>query len=415
MSTCQIINKTDNLSVMWKTVSEACNLACDYCYYSRCNGRPGQVNRIPDKVLDTFIKEYMAFSNGTASFTWQGGEPLLAGLDFFRKIISLQAHHAPANTIISNCIQTNGTLITSDWAHFFKQYNFLVGVSLDGPERINDKRRPTGSGTGSFQAVLKGIEHLRNAKVDFNILTVLHEDNITKPKELMAFYKANQFNHVQFLPGMAFQSQNVGQSGNYVITPEQYGQFLCDVFDIWYNDGYPEMSIRFFDNMLAVYLNEQPELCTHRKSCPKSLVLEHNGDAYPCDFFIHKNYKLGNVEKDNLTDILNNPLYEKFLSYKEDLPETCRSCEFLPLCHGGCPRNRNTGPDDPIIAKEYFCESYKQIYDYAHNRMETVAINIKRKWIRQHQIEGRRFPERNDPCFCGSVKKFKKCCLPFVH
>src|SRR5690625_982913 len=155
---------------MWKTVSEACNLACDYCYYSRLKGRPGKIDRIADDVLEKFIREYMALKKGVVPFAWQGGEPLLAGLDFFKKVVTLQAKHAPKNTTISNSIQTNGTLIKKEWAEFFKKFNFLVGVSLDGPEEMNDARRVTGSGKGSFNTIMKGIQHLRDADVDFNIL-----------------------------------------------------------------------------------------------------------------------------------------------------------------------------------------------------------------------------------------------------
>ncbi|MEQ6377897.1 anaerobic sulfatase maturase [Bacillaceae bacterium S4-13-56] len=415
MSTCSIKEDRGYTGVMWKTVSEACNLSCDYCYYSRCNGMPGKVERIDDAVLEKFIKEYMASSKGVASFAWQGGEPLLAGLDFLKKVVSLQAKYAPKNTIISNAIQTNGTLITKEWAAFFKKYNFLVGVSLDGPEKINDQRRVTGAGGGSFQSIMRGIQHLKNAKVDFNILTVIHENNVTKAKELMEFYDQEGFKYVQFIPCMDFQSQNVNQPGKYLITPREYGDFLCEAFDVWYNDGYPKTSIRFFDNMLSVYLHQEAELCTHRETCPKTIILERNGDAFPCDFYIHDDYKLGNVGVDNIQDILNHSIYDTFLGLKPDLPAQCERCEYLSLCHGGCPRNRNWNVETQGHTVEYFCQSFKQIYGYAHSRMEEVAKNYKRNWLNELVKSGRVLPGRNDECFCGSGKKFKKCCQTLAN
>jgi uncharacterized protein len=238
---------------MWKTVSKSCNLTCDYCYYSSCGGKPGKIDKIDSTILEKFIKEYMSLSNGVASFAWQGGEPLLAGLDFFKEVVFLQAKYAPKNTIISNSLQTNATLITDEWARFFKQYNFLIGVSLDGPKEINDARRVTGHGMGSFDRVMHGIEQLRKNQVDFNILTVIHQDNVGRAGELMRFYQYEGFSHVQFIPCMDFRAQETNKPGQYLITPEQYGQFLCEAFDIWYNEGQPSRSIRFFDNLLSTY------------------------------------------------------------------------------------------------------------------------------------------------------------------
>jgi len=399
--------------VMWKTVSEACNLACDYCYYSRCNGRPDNIKRIEDDVLEKFIREYMALKKRVVPFAWQGGEPLLTGIDFFKKVVQLQATYAPNNTVISNSIQTNGTLIDKEWATFFKKYNFLVGVSLDGPEEINDAKRITGSGKGSFKSIMKGIQYLRDANVDFNILTVLHEGNILKAKELMNFYKDESFSYVQFIPCMDFQSQDPSQPGKYLITPQQYGDFLCEAFDIWYNNGVPEISVRFFDNMLAIYLHQQAEACIHQKTCPKNIVFEQNGDAYPCDFFIDEQYKLGNIKHDSLESIINNERMDQFLARKPSLPTQCESCEFLHLCHGGCPRNRISENNE--IGVEYFCESFKRVYRYAHERMLELATTIKRCKVTEVKEAGNQLPGRNENCLCGSGKKFKKCCDPLLR
>ncbi|MFB1052233.1 anaerobic sulfatase maturase [Paraliobacillus sp. JSM ZJ581] len=398
--------------IMWKTVSESCNLACDYCYYSRCNGRAGKIQRINEQVLEKVIKEYMEMSNGLVTFAWQGGEPLLAGIDFFRKVVYLQAKYAPKNTMISNSIQTNGMLLNREWAKFFKQYHFLVGVSLDGPAYINDARRVTSSGKGSFQAIMKGIEHLKNEQVPFNILTVLHETNVSKATELMHFYQEQAFEHIQFIPCMDFQSQHIGQPGDFLITPKQYGDFLCETFDQWYNNGNPKISIRFFDNMLAVYLHQSAEMCMRLETCPKTLLLEQNGDAYPCDFYIHDDYHLGNVQFDSLESIAQHERWEQFSAMKPTFPEKCNQCEFLHLCHGGCPRNRQR--DNNQVGVEYFCESYQQVYRYAHDRIQEIAKNVKKKRLNEHAQSGGKLPDRNATCICGSGKKFKKCCQPLL-
>jgi len=401
------------IGVMWKTVSEDCNLACDYCYYSTCGGKPGSaISKIAPETLEKFIREYMSLSRGAASFAWQGGEPLLAGLDFFESVVTLQAKYAPPHTMISNALQTNGTLIHDRWAAFFKQYRFLIGVSLDGPRDVHDLRRVDALGQGSFDRVMRGIEHLRRRQVDFNVLTVIHRGNVGRAKELFDFYRREGFDFVQFIPCMQFQSQQVGQPGVYEITPEEYGDFLCEAFDCWYNEGQPAISERFFDNMLSVYAHRDSELCTRRKTCAKTLILEQNGDAYPCDFYIHPDWKIGNVGTDALTDILRHPLYDRFLKLKPALPEACQSCEWRELCYGGCPRNRRWNEDLSVSQPDYFCHSYRQVYAYAHDRMTALADRTRRNLF----AEGLRYqyggcaPGRNDPCACGSGKKYKNCC-----
>lgn len=431
------VNTTNNdvLSVMWKTVADACNLACDYCYYKDCDSTLHQGQLIDPKLLEKFIQEYMARTNGAAVFTWQGGEPLLAGLEFFEKVVELQGKYAPKNTIISNSIQTNGTLIDSEWAEFFRTYRFIVGISIDGPKAMHDKRRKTGSGASSFHRVMAGVNELRKQQVPFSVLTVLHEGNIQDPRALMDFYEENGFTDVQFLPCMEFMAQEPKAPGRYSITPEQYGEFLCDAFDLWYRDGDPVVNIRFFDNILRGYLKLEMESCIQREACPKVLILEENGDAYPCDFYISDDYKLGNVGSDSLESILANPGYEAFLQLKGQVSAECQACDYFHLCHGGCPRNRNwavggitswggtgtTATGTPAVCREtvipqgdYFCNSYRQLFNHAHSRMETLAVKVKREWVTAYILSGRRLPARNDQCLCGSGEKFKTCCLKYA-
>lgn len=399
--------------VMWKTVSEDCNLACDYCYYSTCGGRPGpRRNRIDRALLEKTIREYMALAQGFAGFAWQGGEPLLAGLEFFEEVVRLEIRYAPPGVSVGNALQTNGTLLDDDWARFFRRYNFLVGVSLDGPREIHDAHRVTATGKGSFDLVMRRIGHLRDHDVDFNILTVLHQDNVEKPRELMAFYARDGFHYVQFIPGMDFRARSPDTPPRYLITPEQYGRFLCETFDIWYNDGAPVMSVRLFDNALGVYAGREAEACQYRRTCSRTLVLEHNGDAYPCDFYLSDRYRLGNVGTDGLQRILEHPAYRDFLRLKEALPEECRRCDHLRLCYGGCPRNRTWDGSGGIAGPEYFCSAYRRFFDHAHERLQRLAHRLRARWLIEHAQSRQPWPGRNDPCTCGSGRKFKRCCGP---
>ncbi|MFD2670320.1 anaerobic sulfatase maturase [Marinicrinis sediminis] len=397
------------LSVMWKTVSNSCNLACDYCYFDGCNGLDMEKVRIQESILESFMQQYMPLTSGVASFAWQGGEPMLAGLDFFKRVVDLQMTYAPPHTTLNNAIQTNGTLITDEWAQFFKHYRFLVGVSLDGSRMIHNKRRPFGSGAGSYDAVMKGLEVLRRHQVDFNVLTVIHEDNVDKADELMDFYEREGLDYVQFIPAMNFKAQETEKAGDYLISPQQYGDFLCRTFDRWLQNGRPQRSVRQFDNLLSQTLNHPAELCTHRARCPLSLVIESNGDVFPCDFFMDEGNRLGNLKTDALTALLDSTPYAEFLSLKSRLPDACMNCEYLSQCHGGCPRNRNWMAEKPQVP-DYFCASYRQLYAHSQAPLEVVATRIRTDWKQQWQKAGHALPSRNEACFCGSGLKYKKCC-----
>ena len=225
---------------------------------------------------------------------------------------------------------------------------------------------------------MNGIGHLRRHQVDFNILTVIHKGNVGKARELMAFYREQDLRFVQFIPCMDFRSQQVDKPGNYEISAEEYGEFLCEAFDEWYNGGKPDLSVRFFDNMLSVYLSGEAESCIHRAACPTSLVLEQNGDAYPCDFYIHEDWTVGNVAADSIADMLAHPNYERFHRMKPALPDPCRSCEWQRLCYGGCPRNRKWNIEDGSSGPDYFCQGYMRVYAYASERMQRLADGLRR-------------------------------------
>ncbi len=352
---------------MFKTVGESCNLACDYCYYSHVAGNPTGISAIPATVLDPFFEDYMSHvAGGQATFVWQGGEPTLAGLPYFERIVTMEARHARPHTLIGNAIQTNAILVNDAWAEFFRQYQFLVGVSLDGPQAIHDARRTDARQQGSFRRVLRGIDHLRKRGVEFNILTVLHKGNVGKARELMAFYREEGFKWVQFIPCMSFSAQGTNSDGVYEITPEEYGRFLCDAFDAWV--GEPALSIRFFDNFLNVANGGQGELCILQESCPPFLVVERDGSVYPCDFLISPEWRMGNIASDSVFDLLRGDTYRSFQTLKPNVVPECKTCEWFAACHGGCPRSRGATLGTPQV--DYFCASYKEFYRHAASVLE---------------------------------------------
>jgi uncharacterized protein len=403
------------VGVMFKTVSTDCNLDCQYCYYRESLEGTRVRRRIAPEMLETFMAQYMDYVSDAkvASISWQGGEPTLAGLKFFEQVVALEAHYAKPGTTISNALQTNGVLLNDAWGEFFKTYNFLVGVSLDGPEEIHNSRRAYKSGRGSFDHVMRGIEVLRRHGVAFNILCVLGPHNVERPKELLSFYRQQGFSHVQFIPEMDFQAMETDKPAHFQITPAQYGAFLREAFDEWYEDGRPTISVRTFDNFLQNYVGVATDLCVHSDRCDAGIVVEYNGDVYPCDFYIHPDWKLGNVLVAPLREILKNPKRLAFVLQKhQPLPDDCQRCEWLRVCKTGCPRNRLSTDDGQT--PDYFCASYKEFFSHADARLSRVKERVqqKQKYLNVLQVAPRQVQRLgpNDACPCGSGKKLKKCC-----
>jgi len=403
------------LAAMFKTVSTDCNLDCGYCYYRQSLlGKP--IHQIDSSMLEAFTCQYMEYVADTrqANIGWQGGEPTLAGLDFFRRVVELETRYARPGTAINNMIQTNGTLLNNEWGHFLKEFNFLVGISLDGPESVHDMQRKDRGGHGSFRRVMSGIEVLRHHRVDMNILCVVGPHNVTQALQIMRFYQQEGLTHLQFMPAMGFQATEPEEQPVYSVSPEAYGQFLIALFDQWYEGSTPRVSIRIFDNFLQSYLGIQNELCVHSDACNAGVVVEYNGDVYPCDFYIHPRWKLGSIFQESLIDIAENPQRTAFIKRKHPLPTQCKTCTWKDLCKGGCPRNRPTLPNGGQ-APEYFCQSYKQLLVHAHSRLQSLSQRIanRQRYLQQIDIfsmEHRPKPGRNDPCPCGSGRKHKACC-----
>lgn len=404
------------LSLMFKTVSTDCNLDCHYCYYRQSLEGSRVRRRLDRSMLETLIPQYMEYvaDTGAARLTWQGGEPTLAGLEFFRWVIELERRHARPGTSLHNALQTNAVLIDDEWAAFLAEHGFLVGVSLDGPEELHDTLRTDRGGHGSFRRVMAGIEALRRAAVEFNVLCVVGPHNVARPRELMRFFRREQFGYLQFIPAMDYQGTEPEAPARYLVTPEEYGRFLVELFEEWYEQGRPRVSIRIFDNFLQSYLGVPNDACIHGDVCDGGLIVEHNGDVYPCDFYVAPPWKLGTAGETTLAEMAGSPARWGFIARKQPLPAACQACAYREQCKGGCPRNRSVlggGGQSP----DYFCASYKALFGHAGEQLAAMRERILRRVRFEEELEvatlqRKPAPGRNDPCLCGSGRKQKACC-----
>jgi len=347
-----------------KPVSFDCNLRCNYCFYLRVADEYPKINhpRMSNEVLEHMVAQFLQFRFNESIFGWQGGEPTLAGLEFFKKVVSLQQKYGKTGQIIGNAFQTNGILINDEWGKFFHNFRFLIGLSLDGPKDIHDRYRKSIGGKSVWQKVINAAECLKRNKVEFNILCVISKANINRVKEVYNFFLDNDFTYLQFIP--ALEADDDGKKASFSINPTQYGKLLCQLFDEWKKNP-NQASIRTFNGILAYYHGYPKGCCTIEKECAEYLLIEWNGDVYPCDFFVQQTYKLGNILEENLSN-LKNKRDNSFKKLKVKLGKDCLSCNWLELCYGGCIKDR-IFPDNPHPGKTYFCEAYKIFYQHSNN------------------------------------------------
>jgi len=407
-SFCEMLT---NLSVLVKPVSGDCNLACEYCFYHDRPTDPyrGQVrHRMKDRVLRSLIRQMMEMAGPEVSFGWQGGEPTLAGLDFFERVVAYERRYGRSGQIVANGIQTNGWLIDDRWAAFFRRYKFLVGISLDGPEKLHDRYRRTPSGRGTHARVMRAIETLRRHGVEFNILAVVNACTVEKPIEIYDYFLSHGFHYLQFIPCVEIDPET-GQITDFSVQPEQYGRFLCRLFDCWYNKGYPRASERTFDAVLMAYMGMEPQMCVFQERCGAYVVVEYNGDVYPCDFLVREDLRLGNILERPLREIVMDSRFRAFASAKSGYPE-CEECRWDFICHGGCQRMRGIVGEEN---KQYLCEAYKQFFNYSERGFLQLRDRLRAE--KQSRVSNaptsKRAVGRNDPCPCGSGKKYKHCCM----
>ncbi|MEA2013520.1 MAG: anaerobic sulfatase maturase [Verrucomicrobiota bacterium] len=414
-----------DFSLLIKPTSADCNIRCNYCFYLKKHKLyPDlKMHRMSNFVLDKMISSFMALPMQQHTFGWQGGEPTLMGVDFFRRVTSLQEQYGKRGTKVSNGLQTNGTLIDDALAKHLAKYNFLVGVSLDGPPSLHNTYRKDIDGKGTHEDVIKGIRKLDTHNVEYNILTLLNSSNIKNPEVIYRYLCDNEWFFQQYIPCVEFDS--TGNPLPWGISGEEYGLFLSKIFDLWYKNDTRKVSIRFFDSILSYLVDGIRNVCQMGDNCCQYLVVEYNGDIYPCDFFVLPELKIGNITKDSWESLLDSEIYKKFGAQKHDWNQECKSCKFLNLCQGDCLKHRIEGGRSASTLS-WLCKGKKIFYEHTLSRFKELAAEIKTERLMQMQIS-QPLPEimptemqqdltknqkvgRNDPCPCGSGKKFKKCC-----
>ena len=354
----------EQFQLLIKPVSYNCNLRCNYCFYLRVEELYPQIKNplMNEVVLEKLISQYLGYRFQESIFGWQGGEPTLAGLDFFEKVVNLQQKHGKSRQVVGNALQTNGILINDEWGRFFDKYKFLVGLSLDGPKSIHDKYRKSIGGKSVWKKVMNAADVMQKNQVEFNILCVISKANVNRAKEVFEFFLNNGFYYLQFIP--ALEEDKNGKRASFSINSSQYGKFLCQLFDLWKNYS-DQVYIRLFNSLLAKRMGSLEGFCILDEKCANYLLIEHNGDVYPCDFFAKESFKLGNILEQDLAYLLDKR-NKTFGKLKPQLPNDCLTCKWLPNCHGGCIKDRIFA-DNPHPEKTYYCEGLKMFFEHSHD------------------------------------------------
>ncbi len=415
--------------VMVKPRGPICNLDCEYCYFlSKERLYPDSDFRMSDTLLEEYTRQYIEAQRvPEVTFAWQGGEPTLMGLDFFRQAVGYQQKHKKPGMRVTNALQTNGTLIDDEWAAFFRDNGFLIGVSIDGPPHLHDTYRRDKGGRPTFERVLRGVDALKRHRVEFNVLTCVNAANASYPLEVYRFLRDEigaQF--IQFIPIVERDNDTGFQEGSAVtartVTGEQYGRFLTGVFDEWVRRDVGRVFVQIFDVALAAWSGQRPGLCVFEETCGLALAMEHNGDVYSCDHFVEPRHRLGNMNVIPLADLVASDQQRQFgLDKRDTLPRMCRECEVRFVCNGGCPKNRLLTTPDGEPGLNFLCAGYKAFFTHIDRPMQFMAAelragrppaNIMLALAREEAERARRFANvgRNDPCPCGSGRKYKNCC-----
>lgn len=351
--------------VIVKPIGAVCNLQCDYCFYLNKKQLYPNINnfKMDEEVLEVFIRDYIKQDSNEIVFIWQGGEPTLLGVEFFKKVIELQNRYSGGKHI-KNSIQTNGTLINGEWASFLKENKFLVGLSLDGPKDLHNAYRKYKNSEGSFKKVMEALDILYDYNVDFNILCCLNNININYPKDIYDFFKEyGKTNYWQFIPIVERNEDNSIKP--FSVHPESLGHFFVDIFKKWIKRDIGKISIQLFDCAFNVAMGMGPSVCIFSEICGFAPALEHNGDLYFCDHFVDKNYFIGNILNQPLEELVYSEKQTNFGKLKTHLPEKCLNCAVKVFCNGECPKNRFVNIEGEGTAINYLCEAYKIFYNYA--------------------------------------------------
>lgn len=393
--------------IMTKPTGSLCNLDCTYCFYlEKEKLYPGTKQwGMSDKILETYVRQYIKSQQvNEITFAWQGGEPTLLGVDFFRKAVQLQKDHAGGKAI-HNTFQTNGVLIDDEWCEFFSENSFLIGVSVDGPAELHDKYRVLKGGQPSFDKVIRGIELLKKSRVEFNTLTCVSKGNEHEPLKVYDFLKDMGSGFMQFIPIVERYAQGAGEGDLRLVSPNyrkaanvtewsvgalQYGKFLSTIFDSWVRADVGRYYVQMFDVALEAWMGQIPSLCVFSGFCGNALALEHNGDLYSCDHYVYPENKLGNVWTHSLAAMVDSDQQRKFgIDKKMSLPKYCDQCEYLFACHGECPKHRFIKTPDGEDGLNYLCAGYKYFFNHIDKAMSYMAAELKNgrppanvmKWI----------------------------------
>ena len=413
---------------MTKPRGAICNLDCKYCYFlSKERLYPDSKFRMSETLLEAYTRQYIEAQHvPEITFAWQGGEPTLMGLDFFKQAVVYQQKYKQPGMRITNALQTNGVTLDDEWCAFFAANDFLIGISIDGPRDLHDHYRVDKGGAPTFDRVLRGLDFLKRHKVPFNILTTVHAGNADHPLEIYRFFRDELgAEFMQFIPIVERENSTGFQEGDTVtersVAARQYGDFLIAIFDEWVRRDVGRVFVQIFDVALAAWSGEHPGLCIFEETCGGALALEHNGDVYSCDHFVEPKHFVGNLIDIPLTEIVASDQQRQFgLAKRDTLPRYCRECEVRFACNGECPKNRLITTPDGEPGLNYLCAAYKAFFNHIDAAMKFMAkelkherppANIMIEVARQDEALRAAFAAagRNDLCPCGSGIKFKKC------
>jgi len=371
-------------TLLIKPSGSDCNIDCRYCFYKGRDAAFGQGRqRMSDAVLEKMIREYMQVGLPVAGFAWQGGEPTLMGVDFFRRAVELQKRYGTPGQQVSNTMQTNATLLDETWCRFLHENKFLLGISIDGPREFHDAYRVDHAGSGTFERVFQGIQNCKRYGVEFSTLILLNNLNVEHPDRLFEFLVENDLMYVQFIPCVEVDAAT-GEPAEFSITPKQYGDFLCRLFDLWYRYGPDQMNIRDFDSLVTYYVLGHHTICTYSKQCAGFVVVEHSGDAFCCEFFVEPQWRLGNILETPLARLATSGTKKAFAREKERIGNQCLICRHLAVCRGGCMKDRARLHPGQSGQASYFCDSYRQFFDHALGRLMQIAAAVEKGALARH-------------------------------
>jgi uncharacterized protein len=364
-------------TLLIKPSGSNCNIDCRYCFYKSRSPEIGQGRqRMSENVLERLISDYLHVGFQTAEFDWQGGEPTLMGLDFFEKVIELQKKYGRSGQQISNSLQTNGILLNDKWCKFLHENKFLVGISIDGPKEFHDYYRLDHSGTGTFDKVVAGINKCTEHEVEFNTLTLLNAKNVKHPDEIFEFLVGLGVKFMQFIPCVEIDPATK-KIADFSITSKQYGEFLCRIFELWNDYGHEKLSVRDFDSILSYCLTGRHTICTYDSQCSQYIVVEHSGDAFCCDFFVEPKWKLGNILDIPIEKLAACKTKRDFARNKQNLSNKCLICRYMPVCRGGCLKNRIGSNGYDFRRETWFCDAYKSFFDYSLPGFMQIAAKVR--------------------------------------